>query len=307
MSVSTSTAGPADRPAAVRGLVSHLPEPDRTERVARILTDYDTGHLDPSGLIVARRAGRVVGAAVVQVLPGHTAAAWPPWAEDSPAAAALARAVAGRLAGLGVTVAHGFGRETVRERFATLQPIGFRRVTELTFLSRPIPGLAGLPPFDPAACRVRFTPVPGPTPEFGAVLLDTYEGTRDCPELNGTRTAADVLAGYAAGGAPARESPDWFLIRRAGERVGVLLFGPPKGAATAELSYLGLVPAARGSGLGDECLRFALRHAAGTGAEWLTLSVDVRNVPALRLYERYDFRPYDTQDVYLWTSEPNRG
>ncbi len=306
MSVITSVADAADWPAAVRVLVSHTPEPERTSSVARVVGQLEAGQLDPSGLIVARRSGRVVGAAMVQLLPGNTSAAWPPWAEDDTVAAAVADAVVQRISGSGVTVAHAFGREAVRERFAALERVGFRRVTELTFLSRPIPGLAGLPAFDPAACRVKFTPVPGPTREFAAVLLATYEGTLDCPELNGTRSGEEVLAGYAAG-ASATERPDWFLISCRGEPVGVLLFGPPNRAATAELSYVGLVPDARGRGHGDECLRFTLRHAGGTGAEWLTLSVDVRNAPALRLYERHGFRPFDSQDVYLWKAGPRGG
>lgn len=303
MSVLVLAATPNDWPAAVRGLFAHAPEPERTSCVARIIGQFESGGLDASGLLVARSGGRVVGAGFAQKLPGNTAAAWPPWAVEEPIADALAEAVANRIRGFDVKVAHAFGRGAERGRFAALERVGFRRVTELTFLSRPIPGLAGLPAFDAAVCPLKFTPVPGPTPAFATALLATYEGTLDCPELNGTRTGDEVLAGYVSGAARGNELPDWFLISRGGEGVGVLMFGPANRTATAELSYVGLIPSLRGLGLGGEILRFALRHAASVGAEWITLSVDTRNLPAIRLYERHAFRSFDVQDVYLWKPE----
>jgi ribosomal protein S18 acetylase RimI-like enzyme len=160
-----------------------------------------------------------------------------------------------------------------------------------------------LPQFDSAACSLKFTPAPDPTPAFAAALVATYEGTLDCPELNGTRTGEEILAGYHSGILHNQDAPDWFLVSFRNQVIGVLMFGPNHRTATAELSYVGLIPSMRGYGYGGEILRFALRHAAGTGAEWMTLSVDVRNLPAIRLYERHAFRSYDAQDVYLWKPE----
>jgi ribosomal protein S18 acetylase RimI-like enzyme len=71
----------------------------------------------------------------------------------------------------------------------------------------------------------------------------------------------------------------------------------------AELAYLGLVPAARGRGLGRPLVRFALGRAEAAAAEWVTLSADVRNDPALKLYRAHGFREYDRQHVYLWPPE----
>ena len=51
--------------------------------------------------------------------------------------------------------------------------------------------------------------------------------------------------------------------------------------------YLGLAPAARGQGLGDAMMRQAVAAAVATGTGGLSLAVDARNAPALKLYYRY--------------------
>lgn len=295
-SVPVRTAEVSERPAAVGLLVAHLPDAERPTAADRVLTRFAVGDLDPAGLLVASVGGVVAGAVFVQRLPGATAGVWPPGvaAGAEEIADALAAGAIGRIRGFGVGVAHAFGREPERPRFAALERAGFRRVTALTFLTRLSPGASGVSPGN-IPSDLRFTPA-GPTPAFAELLLATYDGTLDCPELNGTRSGADVLAGYTAGGVG-----DWFVVARGGEPVGVLMFSSPAVLGVVELGYLGLIPAARGAGLGGAIVRFALRHAAATGADAVSLSVDVRNRPAVRLYADFGFRELDRQDVYLWT------
>ena len=65
-----------------------------------------------------------------------------------------------------------------------------------------------------------------------------------------------------------------------------------------ELNYLGVVPSARSHGHGRELLRFAIARSVAVGFHNLSLSVDVRNEPALQLYRAHGFRPYEWRDVY---------
>ena len=206
-------------------------------------------------------------------------------------AAALARAVADRLRAAGVKQAQALLPPIDRDRARPLEAVGFRHITQLTFLCRPVSAAA----FDADRSALRFAPAVDPA--FADTLFATYDGTLDCPELNGTRTPDEVLAGYRSAAA---DPPDWWLASAGAEPAGVLLLAPGPQPGVVELSYLGLVPSVRGRGLSRELVRFALARAAASAAEWLTLSADVRNEPALRVYRAHGFREYDLQDVFLW-------
>src|SRR5205823_4042102 len=91
---------------------------------------------------------------------------------------------------------------------------------------------------------------------------------------------------------------EWFLASRRGRPAAVLMLSAPGRGAWA-LTYLGIAPADRGCGLGRELTRFAVRRAAAAGAPGMTLNVDLRNVPALRLYAGEGFTEYARREVYL--------
>jgi ribosomal-protein-alanine N-acetyltransferase len=55
------------------------------------------------------------------------------------------------------------------------------------------------------------------------------------------------------------------------------------------LVYIGLAPMARRKGLGSLLVQQALATAAGDGRQVMTLAVDARNEPALRMYFRHGF------------------
>jgi ribosomal protein S18 acetylase RimI-like enzyme len=71
-----------------------------------------------------------------------------------------------------------------------------------------------------------------------------------------------------------------------------------------DISYLGLVPEARGRGLGKELVRKALFEARAADALQLTLAVDERNWPARDLYQRMGFETFDSREVYLTIWQP---
>jgi ribosomal protein S18 acetylase RimI-like enzyme len=134
--------------------------------------------------------------------------------------------------------------------------------------------------------------------EFRSVLEETYVGSMDMPELEGTRTLDDVLESHRASGRFMAER--WRLGRVPGKSTAaaVLLLTEAPGRDVWEVIYLGLTPAARGYGLGRAVLQHALELAQGHVSR-LALAVDHRNTPATRLYHSAGFVARDRRAVHL--------
>ena len=289
-----STAGPDDLAAACRVLASTRPALARADAARRFLDLLRGGEFDPAGLFVTRGAGGIVrGAVLAQTLPGALGLLFPPRTTPRRAADAdpLLAAALDWLRGRGVKVCQSFAPGGDLADEPTLARAGFRHVTAVVHLRRELgvePAPGGELTFEPVgdANRAAFT----------GALLASHDGSLDCPELTGARTDADLLDGFQA---PPPTRPGWWrLARDAGEPVGVVMLEPGSAIGAVELGYLGLVPAARGRGWGAPLVRFAL-HAAAADARALTLSVDARNGPARRLYERHGFREADRREVFL--------
>jgi ribosomal protein S18 acetylase RimI-like enzyme len=119
---------------------------------------------------------------------------------------------------------------------------------------------------------------------FAQAVHITYQDSLDCPALNGMREMEDVILGHKASG---DFDPNlWFLLCRDGKPLGVLLLAVSSRNDLVELVYLGLAVEARGKKLGEVLMRQALAVTAQQKRERLTLAVDARNVPALKLYYR---------------------
>lgn len=294
---------PELRAAALRVLYRRIAEPARGEVVLGALGEFEAGRLDLSGLWIARKRGHVVGALLTQRLAGRAAAVWPPevsvrWPHQR-----------GRLAAALVRTALESHRNTgIRVVQALLDPYastnapgdlvqgGLPRVTEMLFLTRPshlplerprqAPALVWQP-YDPASAA-----------DFRAVLVATYARSLDMPELEGVRSLDDVLASHRATG---RFDPSlWQLGRVPGEpdAAAVVLLVDQTDRDAVEIAYLGLTPPARGRGLGRAALSWA-RTLATPIEPRIELAVDVRNTPAVRLYQTAGFTPYERRSVHL--------
>jgi ribosomal protein S18 acetylase RimI-like enzyme len=130
------------------------------------------------------------------------------------------------------------------------------------------------------------------------VLQATYTGSLDMPELEGARALDDILESHRAAGRFVAER--WCLghIPDKPEAAAVLLMAEVLGRNVWEVVYLGLTPAARGQGLGRVVIEHALELARDC-VPWLELAVDLRNTPALRLYEDAGFIARDRRAVHL--------
>ena len=281
-----SPARPADIADALALLYGHRPA-SLAENIAHAFHLIARGDLDPAHLLVARVGDELRGAVFGQRLLGAAAVVWPPRARDDNAAVqdALARAVIDHLAG--TKVLQTFLPPEDAPLADPLLRAGFRHITRVWQMAR----AAGTSPPGPEVEkreRPPLTIVPFSEVaevEFQRTLMKANDDSLDCPELTGTRTTSEVLAGYREA---ASDQSRWWLARLAGESVGVLILGDN------ELCFVGVVPKHRVRGVGR-----ALMEAACGFAVDLNLIVDVRNDPAVRLYRSFGFEIVGAREVFL--------
>jgi ribosomal protein S18 acetylase RimI-like enzyme len=294
------TAQRHELPAAFRLILQTVADDDeRDRRIANALRLLERGELDRKGVFVAREGSRLAGALVCLPVPGASGLVWPPQImsgldpvvlEDRLLAHATAWLKKGG-AKLGQALLtpdeRPFGRSLARN--------GFKHVTRLSYLRHyldlPISLLLVQERLSFQSYRRADRPL------FHKTLLRTYEGTLDCPEVNGVRSIEDVIAGHQSQGM--HDSGRWWLAFDGAAPVGVLLLIEMPEAHYWELAYLGVIPEARGQGYGHELVRKALFEARAGEAGQLSLSVDERNLPACKLYRRLGFESFDEREVYL--------
>jgi len=123
---------------------------------------------------------------------------------------------------------------------------------------------------------------------FKQVIGETYHDSLDCPELSAIRTLDETIESHKAAG---RFEPAlWKLLLQNGQPTGVIILSPMKTGNTTELTYMGICRAARGKGTSNYLLHNALATLAKTQTKTLTLAVDTRNKPAIRLYRKFNFK-----------------
>jgi mycothiol synthase len=287
------TAQPPEQIGALQLLFQHLPSASALPRVRAAQQLLG----DPSAqLFVARQGATLAGAVLVQVLPGATGVLWPPQASTGVADfgeiedALLSEALdwlRRRGARLAQTI---LPRDEVRLAGSLLRG-GFIRPTRLRYLR-----------FEPLADELSspegsFASYQEATPAvFQETLLRSYEGSLDFPEVDGRRSLAEILQGYqAAGFDPSRW---WLRVGRDGP-AGVLILSEIEAGTVWDLTYVGVVPELRRRGHGRELVRKAMAEAGTGGCELLTVCVDERNTPALRLYAELGFEEFDSREVFL--------
>ncbi len=264
------------------------------DRVEPYRTALTSGDRDPQGLFVARDAnGRLCGAMLAQPLEGALGVVWPPRAETPEIEDALVIAASVWLRAQGVKVCQVFATPEELTDLAPLVRHGFQRITELVFLRRELSADEALPqPVHP----IIFIPESPPfSAEFRTALLATHERSLDCPELNGERTADEMLAGFSDWAT----GNEWFLAVDRDVVLGVVLFSAGTEPNVLELSYLGVVPLFRRCGYGGELLDFAIAAATLSRVSGLLVTVDARNVPGLSLYAKRGFVETARQEVFL--------
>jgi ribosomal protein S18 acetylase RimI-like enzyme len=284
---------------ALRLLFGHLDAEERDKRVGNALLLLERGELNREGVFVLRGDQGVRGALVCLPMVGATALIWPPCCvEDAHARESedrLVRHAHAWLHGQGVKLVQALLAVEENHLGAALERNGFRHVTHLSFYRHDVdlplswltrPERLEYQTYDECDADL-----------FHDTLDRTYLETQDCPELNGVRTTAEVILGHQSQG---RYDPSrWFLAFAGGLPVGVLLLTEMPESGDWDLSYAGVVPEARRQGFGTELALKALVEARAADAMYLSLAVDGRNRPAITVYRRLGFEPYDRREVYL--------
>ncbi len=202
---------------------------------------------------------------------------------------------------------------------------GFQRLATLDYMSGPIApiedapsngktiaptGKKGRPNGKPQPASLAFEPVnwdalPASLNQFESLVQKTYLETLDCPKLCQYRTADQTLQGYRDG--PAFEPRYWFTAEEVTTRTpaGCLVLGVHGKGGTPppvlEIIYMGLIPESRSQGLADGLIEQAMQCAKSIGCERVILAVDQKNVPALRLYQRFGLESMMSEDVWCRT------
>lgn len=278
-------------------------EAEERRRQARELLDSVDSGLVKLNVPTVQSADRVEAAQVLVTQPDGTMFVWPAASRRglNPVRAAEYRRLLGAesrrlfdISGcwIGQTLLDTDQKRESRE----LREAGFPHLTELLFLHREFE--AAFPDeSSPMRLAIEVFDESSNANLFAKALEQTWIGTLDCPELDGSRTGQEALVSHRLSGAfdPSR----WWLFRLQGQVVGVLLMSAhPPDNRVWELVYIGVVPAFRGQRLGAALLRHGLKVAGSHGADEVVLAVDIRNHLAMAVYRQFGFREFDRRLVH---------
>ena len=186
---------------------------------------------------------------------------------------------------------------------ALLQQVGFER---LTCVQHEWLEIDRATPFSTAESRATIQPrrVEWRTANCLAqvrvarLIENTFEGTLDCPAINGRRDSSQVLGGFLDGQRLRQTQSLWQVLLLEGAVVGCLLLQAHH-ESLMELVYMGLIPAARGQGLGRTLVERAIHLTRQQGSQALAVAVDEQNWPARNVYRDYGFQCQQRFEVWM--------
>ena len=277
-------AKPLEIPLAVRLILIGSGVQVDDEQVTEFLTQAPTRGIDLSRLWVAEQSGRVTIAALPVQSPGRTMLIFAPRAASRTQESVMSRLID--------AVCLEANQHNIHLAQALFDPIddalqrvytacGFVRMAELLYLQGTPRSTTELPPLATRQHLLNYSLESHGL--FARTILASYQDSLDCPALNGLRDIEDIMDGHKASG---QFDPSmWYLLLENDTPLGVLLLACTA-AQTVELVYLGLTPLARGRRIGQMLMQHAMAITARTECPKLSLAVDARNIPALKLYYR---------------------
>lgn len=243
--------------------------------------------LDQCWALVDRR-GRIAHAVLALPNPGRTALLFVSAALDDPDPLAdLLAAVTPQLDPARVVVAQALLSHEQRDEYEAFSRAGFTRLADLAYMERLAPKPSAIAPPDwPQGCVIE-TWSPENDADFATAVKRSYVETHDCPGLCGLRSIADIMRGHRSAGV--FDPSMWTLVRMQGAPAAALLLSPMSEQRMVELTYIGVDPDFRSLGLARRLVNRALSLVAHRHERTVTLAVDERNEPALRLYRQAGF------------------
>ena len=177
-----------------------------------------------------------------------------------------------------------------------LKMAGFIHLARLIHMSRP---LENLPFAQSQSDELEWNHFnPGDENKLAKMLPEMLVDSLDCPAMCGLRKVEDIIEGYKASGIFRADS--WWLPQWKGNDIGCILMNDSiVDEQTSFIVYLGVIPRWRRMGFARAMLRHAFRYAYQREIKNISLSVDARNTPAIRLYRQEGFTPIKQQDVFI--------
>jgi ribosomal protein S18 acetylase RimI-like enzyme len=289
-------------PSAFSLLFQHLAFSERQQRMANALELVAQGEIAPGNVLVIRDRGDLSGVVVLCAHAGAVGQIWPPQVRGTVSQIAmedaLVRVALDQLRQLGSRFVQAFLTAEDARAVPCLVRAGFRPSSSLLTLSHSLAMPQEWSSKQGVVSTLRYRSYAELGHDgFRDIMLRSYEGTLDFPELNGIRDVDDVLQAHRLHGNFHPEQ--WLAAFQEGQPVGLLLLAEMADQSEWELSYVGVVPEWRGKGLGTELVREALRRAMQLRASRLTVAVDSRNLPASRVYTRLGFLLVEEHQVYV--------
>lgn len=285
------------------------PQPDETTQIVRLLTDGESEmrrHLITSSVsgalnnatatticLVAATSDQVLGAAIASSLPSGS----------------------GVLVGL--RIGNDLPTDVARVLFQSLthylETLGVRFLQATCDTDEPpaewvaidLKHLADLDYLAADAVRIEASPSPELTfvdatdfseDQIVAIVERTFVDTLDCPMMGQYRSASETIASYKA--APQYDPTAWRIAMHDGAPVGCVLTIPFVESQSLELTYMGIVPEARGNRFGRSLVAEAKRMAELRSLASINLGVDRNNAPALDMYRDCGFTSFFSEAVW---------
>ncbi|MEX2174675.1 MAG: GNAT family N-acetyltransferase [Pirellulaceae bacterium] len=273
------------------------PADERTGQLAAIEKLVAEGRAEDILLIEARRGAELVGAVLAQTLCGRSAVVWPPQsidADDSTTAASLLQSLHDRLTASGTHLAQTILDSANEFPAATMVAAGYVYAGELCYMAALAECFPEREP--PRDWTVEPLSTANRAP-FIALIDATYQGSLDCPLVDGLRDTADVLEGYRSVGQYRPEY--WLTVKHEKSDIGCLILADHPAQDQMEIVYVGVVNAARGRRLGLALTRHAQWLARQEGKARLVLAVDQANRPAILAYQSAGFVAWDRRSLFV--------
>ena len=292
---------------ALRLQLQAFSEVDRSARIEQFRESEQREVVSLDNCLICRRGRQVAGVLLLVSQSDGTMYVWPAETlgglhpqDDIEIRRALYEEATHVVDAPGIWIGQSLLETDQDEQSQELAHHGFPRLTDLVFMNRSVPALLeGAESVAPPDMELWASePFDESTngADFAALVEQTYESTCDCPELNGSRDGWESLESHRQSGS---HSPDlWRLFRHEGQPAGLLLLTEHPPEAVWEVVYFGVSPQFRGFGFGKRVLDAGIDLAQKNGILEIVLAVDVRNSPAMRLYEQLKFAQFDRRIVH---------
>ncbi|MFT4557989.1 MAG: GNAT family N-acetyltransferase [Planctomycetales bacterium] len=292
---------------ALRLQLQVFSEDDRLARIEQLLDSEKRQIVSLDNCLICRKGSRLVGVLLLVNQSDGTVYVWPAETlgglhpQDD---AEIRRALYQEATRVVDAPENWIGQSLLEtdqdEQSHELAENGFPRLTDLVFMNRPVsPDTVVANQGEASNAEVwiseRFDEASNGA-DFANLVEQTYESTCDCPELNGSRDGRESLESHRQSGS---HSPDlWRLFRHEGQPAALLLLTEHPPEAVWEVVYFGVAPRFRGMGFGKRVLDAGIDLAQKNGILEIVLAVDVRNSPAMCLYDQLKFSQFDRRIVH---------